>query len=52
MEPIWPKNADFERLRVRATGAVGDVAVAIEHIGSTAVPGMAAKPVIDLRRTS
>ena len=43
---MWP--AEFERLRTRAAGAVGDVAVAIEHIGSTAVPGLAAKPVIDL----
>ena len=45
-DPMWP--AEFERLRVRAADAVGDVAVAIEHIGSTAVPGLAAKPVIDL----
>jgi GrpB-like predicted nucleotidyltransferase (UPF0157 family) len=45
-DPTWP--AEFERLRARAAGAVGDVVVAIEHIGSTAVPGLAAKPVIDL----
>jgi GrpB-like predicted nucleotidyltransferase (UPF0157 family) len=45
-DPMWP--AEFERLRVRAASAVGDVVVAIEHIGSTAVPGLAAKPVIDL----
>lgn len=45
-DPMWP--AEFERLRVRAAAAVGDVAVAIEHIGSTAVPGLAAKPLIDL----
>jgi len=45
-DPMWP--AEFERLRVRAAAAVGDIAVAIEHIGSTAVPGLAAKPVIDL----
>ncbi len=42
----WPD--EFERLRTRVAGAVGDVAVAIEHIGSTAVPGLAAKPVIAL----
>jgi GrpB-like predicted nucleotidyltransferase (UPF0157 family) len=45
-DPAWP--AEFERLRDRAAGAVGELAVAIEHVGSTAVPGLAAKPVIDL----
>jgi GrpB-like predicted nucleotidyltransferase (UPF0157 family) len=44
--PAWP--LEFERLRDRAAAAVGDSAVAIEHVGSTAVPGLAAKPVIDL----
>ena len=43
---MWPD--EFERLRARVAGAVGDVAVAIEHVGSTAVPGLAAKPVIDM----
>jgi GrpB-like predicted nucleotidyltransferase (UPF0157 family) len=45
-DPGWP--AEFEVLRDRAAAAVGDVVVAIEHVGSTAVPGLAAKPVIDL----
>ena len=45
-DPAWP--LEFERLRDHAGAAVGDLAVAIEHIGSTAVPGLAAKPVIDL----
>jgi GrpB-like predicted nucleotidyltransferase (UPF0157 family) len=44
--PAWP--LEFERLRDRAAAAVGDIAIAIEHVGSTAVPGLAAKPVIDL----
>src|SRR5947208_1847747 len=44
--PAWP--LEFERLRDRAACAVGDIAIAIEHVGSTAVPGLAAKPVIDL----
>ena len=45
-DPAWP--AEFELLRARTAAAVGDAAVAIEHVGSTAVPGLAAKPVIDL----
>jgi GrpB-like predicted nucleotidyltransferase (UPF0157 family) len=45
-DAAWP--LEFERLQARAAAAVGDLVVAIEHIGSTAVPGLAAKPVIDL----
>jgi GrpB-like predicted nucleotidyltransferase (UPF0157 family) len=37
----------FERLRDRIRAVLG-TSVAIEHVGSTAVPGLAAKPVIDL----
>jgi GrpB-like predicted nucleotidyltransferase (UPF0157 family) len=42
----WP--GEFVRLRDRAQAALGDVAIAIEHVGSTAVPGLPAKDVIDL----
>ena len=45
-DPAWP--LEFERVRDRAAAALGDVALAIEHVGSTAVPGLAAKPVIDV----
>jgi GrpB-like predicted nucleotidyltransferase (UPF0157 family) len=45
-DPEWPRA--FKAIRDRAAAAVGEVAVAIEHVGSTAVPGLAAKPVIDL----
>ena len=45
-DPVWP--AVFEELRARAWNAVSDVAVSIEHVGSTAVPGLAAKPIIDI----
>jgi GrpB-like predicted nucleotidyltransferase (UPF0157 family) len=38
----------FERLRDRALLALGPVALAVEHVGSTAVPGLAAKPIIDM----
>lgn len=45
-DPGWPR--EFERLRDRAARTLGDVLERIEHVGSTAVPGLAAKPVIDL----
>jgi GrpB-like predicted nucleotidyltransferase (UPF0157 family) len=44
--PRWP--ACFARLRDRLATALGPLAVRIEHVGSTAVPGLAAKPIIDL----
>ena len=45
-DPCWPEV--FERLRATIAPVVGDLAVAIEHVGSTSVPGLAAKPVLDL----
>jgi GrpB-like predicted nucleotidyltransferase (UPF0157 family) len=42
----WPQQ--FETLRSRIAVALGGLPIAIEHIGSTAVPGLAAKPVIDI----
>ncbi len=45
-DPAWP--ALFERIRARVWPAVADLAVAIEHVGSTSVPGLAAKPRIDM----
>jgi GrpB-like predicted nucleotidyltransferase (UPF0157 family) len=45
-DPGWP--AAFQRERERIGGALGDLAVAIEHMGSTAVPGLGAKPIIDI----
>ncbi len=42
----WPSV--FEALRSRAWPAVKDFAVSIEHVGSTSVPGLAGKPVIDM----
>ena len=44
--PHWP--ASFEMLRKRVAPVLGELAVRIEHVGSTSVPGLAAKPVIDL----
>jgi NAD-dependent deacetylase len=45
-DPEWPKLYEEESERLRA--AFADIAVEIEHMGSTAVPGLAGKPVIDI----
>jgi GrpB-like predicted nucleotidyltransferase (UPF0157 family) len=45
-DPVWPRLFEEERDRLEA--AIGQWTVAIEHVGSTAVPGLAAKPVIDI----
>lgn len=45
-DPQWPIY--FAREKARLHGALGDRVVDIQHIGSTAVPGLAAKPVIDI----
>ncbi len=45
-DPAWPRRFLHERDRIRA--AMGGAAVRIEHIGSTSVPGLAAKPIVDV----
>jgi GrpB-like predicted nucleotidyltransferase (UPF0157 family) len=45
-DPEWPMI--FAGLRNVYAGALGRLALAIEHVGSTAVPGLAAKPIIDV----
>jgi GrpB-like predicted nucleotidyltransferase (UPF0157 family) len=46
-DPGWP--ARFEEERAALLGAIGDwVCGGIHHVGSTAVPGLAAKPIIDI----
>jgi GrpB-like predicted nucleotidyltransferase (UPF0157 family) len=45
-DPRWP--AMFENERARLQSILGSLAITIEHAGSTAVPGLAAKPIIDL----
>jgi GrpB-like predicted nucleotidyltransferase (UPF0157 family) len=48
-DPAWRER--FERERTRVQTALGDAAVRIEHIGSTSVPGLAAKPIVDILTT-
>ncbi len=45
-DPTWPLTYLHHERRISA--ALGSDAVAIEHIGSTSVPGLAAKPIIDI----
>jgi GrpB-like predicted nucleotidyltransferase (UPF0157 family) len=45
-DPTWP--AKFELHRAIIAKALSDVALQIEHIGSSSVPGLAAKPIIDI----
>jgi GrpB-like predicted nucleotidyltransferase (UPF0157 family) len=45
-DPKWQEV--FAVLRERIGNTLGDLAAAIEHVGSTAVPGLAAKPVVDI----
>lgn len=42
----WPRL--FEREAERIAAALGEAALRLEHVGSTSVPGLVAKPIIDL----
>ena len=44
-DPAWPRLASEEAARIAR--ALGDELIAIHHIGSTAVPGIKAKPILD-----
>jgi GrpB-like predicted nucleotidyltransferase (UPF0157 family) len=45
-DPEWPRL--FARERERIKSVLHEEAIAVEHIGSTSVPGLAAKPIIDV----
>lgn len=45
-DPEW-KN-DFEEIKQEIVNAIGDLIVCIEHVGSTSVEGLSAKPIIDI----
>jgi GrpB-like predicted nucleotidyltransferase (UPF0157 family) len=45
-DPAWAERFRQGETKIRA--ALGEAALAIEHIGSTSVPGLAAKPIVDI----
>ena len=45
-DPEW--RSDFEKIKRELDVALGNLALAVEHIGSTSVEGMSAKPCIDI----
>ena len=46
-DPDWPARFEDERLRLEIA-LTAETILSIEHFGSTAVPGLAAKPIIDI----
>ncbi len=45
-DPLWPTA--FEREKAAVLAACGAILLAVHHVGSTSIPGLAAKPVIDM----
>lgn len=45
-DPAWP--LEFQKLAQEIAAALGELALRIEHVGSTAVPGLYAKPILDI----
>jgi GrpB-like predicted nucleotidyltransferase (UPF0157 family) len=45
-DPRWPQM--FEDERARIVSAIGEWAADVQHVGSTSIPGIAAKPIIDI----
>ena len=45
-DPAWPERFAVERATIVA--ALGAKAIRVDHIGSTSIPGIAAKPIIDI----
>jgi GrpB-like predicted nucleotidyltransferase (UPF0157 family) len=46
-DPAWPEL--FRQLGAQLREVLGGLALRIDHIGSTAVPGLAAKPIVDIQ---
>jgi GrpB-like predicted nucleotidyltransferase (UPF0157 family) len=45
-DPAWPAQYEAEAAKIRA--ALGDGALVLEHVGSTSIPGLCAKPILDI----
>ena len=45
-DPTWPAQYQAEAAKIRA--ALGDGVIALEHVGSTSIPSLSAKPIIDI----
>lgn len=45
-DPSW--KAEFEKERKLLQGILGDYALDIQHVGSTSIPGLSAKPIVDI----
>jgi GrpB-like predicted nucleotidyltransferase (UPF0157 family) len=45
-DPAWPERFRREEARIRSS--LGEAALSVEHIGFTSVPGLAAKPIVDV----
>jgi GrpB-like predicted nucleotidyltransferase (UPF0157 family) len=45
-DPAWPERYRRQEAKIRA--ALGRAALSVEHVGSTSVPGLAAKPIVDI----
>jgi GrpB-like predicted nucleotidyltransferase (UPF0157 family) len=45
-DPAWPERYRREEAKIRA--ALGGAALSVEHVSSTSVPGLAAKPIVDI----
>jgi GrpB-like predicted nucleotidyltransferase (UPF0157 family) len=45
-DPRWPEMFEDERIIIQK--AIGEIAIDIQHIGSTSVPGLAGKPIVDI----
>lgn len=47
-DPRWPELFAAESARLRSAFAAAGVPVAFHHVGSTSIPGLAAKPILDI----